>query len=165
MGWWTGTGIIIVGTSPSKFSKACGRRSSARIDGRRQVCITIFSLVRNFDFLTCAMAVGYSQALQPGLVKGRWSKEEDNIITASVSSGNDKWSEIAKRLPGRIGEQIKERWINVLDPDVKKGIWTEAEMKILRDSQMELGNKWSKIAKWGINPSECGIHPMDNQYN
>jgi hypothetical protein len=111
------------------------------------------------------MAVDYSQALQPGLVKGRWSKEEDNIITASVSSGNDKWSEIAKRLPGRIGEQIKERWINVLDPDVKKGIWTEAEMKILRDSQMELGNKWSKIAKWGINPLECGIHPMDNQYN
>jgi hypothetical protein len=69
----------------------------------------------------CAMAVDNSQALQPGLVKGQWSKEEDNIITASVSSGNNKWSEIAKRLPGRIGEQIKERWINVLGPDVKKG--------------------------------------------
>ena len=70
-----------------------------------------------------------------------------DIITASVSSGNGKWSEIAKRLPGRIGEQIKERWINVLDPNIKKGIWTEAEMKILQDSQRELGNKWSKIAK------------------
>ncbi len=35
----------------------------------------------------------------------------------------------------------------MLDPDVKKGIWTEAEMKILRDSQRELGNKWSEIAK------------------
>jgi len=107
---------------------------------------TTFGRVRG-DFLKYAMAVDNSQALQPGLVKGRWSKEEDDIITASVSSGNDKWSEIAKRLPGRIGEQIKERWINVLDPDVKKGIWTEAEMKILRDSQRELGNKWSEIAK------------------
>ena len=93
------------------------------------------------------MRVPIIQALQPGLVKGRWTKEEDDIITQSVSSGNDKWSEIAKRLPGRIGEQIKERWINVLDPDVKKGIWTEAEMRILRDSQRELGNKWSEIAK------------------
>jgi len=37
--------------------------------------------------------------------------------------------------------------MNVLDPDVKKGVWTEAEMKILRDSQKELGNKWSDIAK------------------
>ncbi|KAL3815816.1 hypothetical protein ACHAXA_010750 [Cyclostephanos tholiformis] len=98
------------------------------------------------DF-TRTMDVPTMQALQPGLVKGRWTKEEDDIITASVSSGNDKWSEIAKRLPGRIGEQIKERWINVLDPDVKKGIWTDAEMKILRDSQKELGNKWSEIAK------------------
>jgi hypothetical protein len=93
------------------------------------------------------MRVPIIKALQPGLVKGRWTKEEDGIITQSVSSGNDKWSEIAKRLPGRIGEQIKERWINVLDPDVKKGIWTEAEMRILRDSQRELGNKWSEIAK------------------
>jgi hypothetical protein len=88
------------------------------------------------------------QALQPGLVKGRWTKEEDDIITASVTCGDTaKWNEIAKRLPGRIGEQVKERWINVLDPDMKKGLWTQAEMKILRDSQKELGNKWSEIAK------------------
>lgn len=88
------------------------------------------------------------QALQPGLVKGRWTKEEDDIITASVTCGDTaKWTEIAKRLPGRIGEQVKERWINVLDPDMKKGLWTQAEMKILRDSQKELGNKWSEIAK------------------
>ena len=58
-----------------------------------------------------------------------------------------KWSDIAKHLPGRIGEQVKERWINTLDPEVKRGVWTEAEMKILRDSQKELGNKWSEIAK------------------
>lgn len=35
----------------------------------------------------------------------------------------------------------------MLDPDIKKGLWTQAEMKILRDSQKELGNKWSEIAK------------------
>ncbi|KAL7537386.1 hypothetical protein ACHAXR_012221 [Thalassiosira sp. AJA248-18] len=89
----------------------------------------------------------WKKALQPGLVKGRWTKEEDNIITESVAAGNMKWSDIAGRLPGRIGEQVKERWVNMLDPEVKKGVWTEAEMKILRDSQKELGNKWSEIAK------------------
>jgi len=89
----------------------------------------------------------WKKALQPGLVKGRWSQEEDDIITNAVDSGNTKWSDIAKHLPGRIGEQIKERWVNVLDPDVKKGVWTEAEMKILRDAQRELGNKWSDIAR------------------
>ncbi|KAL7436191.1 hypothetical protein ACHAXH_007167 [Discostella pseudostelligera] len=89
----------------------------------------------------------WKKALQPGLVKGRWTQEEDDIIIECVKAGNEKWSDIARRLPGRIGEQIKEHWMNVLDPDVKKGVWTEAEMKILRDSQKELGNKWSDIAK------------------
>jgi hypothetical protein len=92
----------------------------------------------------------WKKALQPGLVKGRWTKEEDDIILEHVqnsTSGNVKWSEIAKLLPGRIGEQVKERWVNSLDPDVKKGVWSQTEMKILIDAQKELGNRWSEIAK------------------
>jgi hypothetical protein len=63
------------------------------------------------------------------------------------SNGNAKWSEIAKQLPGRIGEQVKERWVNSLDPDVKKGVWSQTEMTILINAQKELGNRWSEIAK------------------
>ena len=33
--------------------------------------------------------------------------------------GNKKWSEL--RLPGRVGEQVKARWENILDPSIKKG--------------------------------------------
>jgi len=83
--------------------------------------------------------------LQPGLVKGKWSKEEDDRILAFGATGSDKWSDL--HLPGRLTEHIKDRWINVLDPTLKKGVWSEAEMKILRDSQKELGNKWCEIAK------------------
>lgn len=83
----------------------------------------------------------WKKALQPGLVKGRWTKEEDDIIAQSVATGNKKWSDIAKGLPGRIGEQVKERWVNNLDPDVKKGVWSAAEMLILTAGQAEVGNK------------------------
>ena len=55
--------------------------------------------------------------------------------------GNKKWSEL--RLPGRVGEQVKARWENILDPSIKKGAWTEDEMAILRSAQKELGNKVS----------------------
>ena len=92
-----------------------------------------------------SLALSLFQTLQPGLVKGKWSKEEDDRILAFGATGSDKWSDL--HLPGRLTEHIKDRWINVLDSTLKKGVWSEAEMKILRDSQKELGNKWCEIAK------------------
>ena len=39
--------------------------------------------------------------------------------------GNKKWSEL--RLPGRVGEQVKARWENILDPNIKKGRKAETD--------------------------------------
>ena len=67
----------------------------------------------------------WKKALQPGLVKGHWTKEEDDRIVAFAANGevDDKgeknWA--ALRLPGRVGEQVKARWENILDPTIKKG--------------------------------------------
>ena len=80
-------------------------------------------------------------------IQGSWTREEDNIVKQCVEAGNLNWSDIARRLPGRVGEQVKDRWVSHLDPNVKKGAWTEAEMKLLRDAQSELGNQWAEIAK------------------
>ncbi len=48
--------------------------------------------------------------LRPGLVKGPWTPEEDEIITNCILNGTTKWSEIALKIPGRIGKQCRERW-------------------------------------------------------
>ena len=50
------------------------------------------------------------QVLRPGLVKGPWTKEEDDIICTCMATGVTKWSEIAVQIPGRIGKQCRERW-------------------------------------------------------
>ncbi len=50
------------------------------------------------------------QVLRPGLVKGPWVKEEDDKIVECIANGITKWSEIASRIPGRIGKQCRERW-------------------------------------------------------
>jgi len=92
----------------------------------------------------------WNKVLRPGLHKGSWSEEEDEIVRSMVlASGikKVKWSNIAECLPGRIGKQCRERWFNHLDPNIKTGEWTIEEDKILYQAQTHFGNRWCEISK------------------
>ena len=92
----------------------------------------------------------WNKVLKPGLLKGPWTAEEDEVVTKMVLEhgvGNIKWSVIAGELPGRIGKQCRERWFNHLDPSIKRGEWTMQEDKILFEAQRVCGNRWCEIAK------------------
>lgn len=70
----------------------------------------------------------WQKVLNPSLVKGPWTKEEDEIVIKLVkNNGAKNWSKIAESLPGRIGKQCRERWHNHLNPDIRKDRWTEEE--------------------------------------
>jgi hypothetical protein len=80
-------------------------------------------------------------------VKGSWSVEEDQAIAEWVSEhGATGWSTLAGSLPGRLGKQCRERWVNSLDPELLHASWTDFEDEILIQNQKVLGNKWAKIA-------------------
>ncbi|PNY05977.1 MYB domain protein 3r-5 [Trifolium pratense] len=90
----------------------------------------------------------WQKVLNPELVKGPWTQEEDDKIVELVSKyGPTKWSLIAKSLPGRIGKQCRERWHNHLNPDIKKDAWTLEEELALMNAHRIHGNKWAEIAK------------------
>jgi hypothetical protein len=89
----------------------------------------------------------WQKVLRPGLIKGPWTPAEDATIRACIEQGVTRWSEIAKRVNGRIGKQCRERWHNHLDPGITRGEWTEHEDQQLILGQRTLGNKWSRIAK------------------
>ncbi|XP_077191498.1 myb-related protein B isoform X2 [Paroedura picta] len=88
------------------------------------------------------------RVLNPVLVKGPWTKQEDQKVIELVKKyGTKQWTLIAKHLKGRLGKQCRERWHNHLNPEVKKSSWTEEEDRIICEAHKVLGNRWAEIAK------------------
>ncbi|XP_034826626.1 myb protein isoform X2 [Maniola hyperantus] len=90
----------------------------------------------------------WTKVVNPDLVKGPWTKEEDEKVTELVTKyGPKKWTLIARHLKGRIGKQCRERWHNHLNPSIKKTAWTDQEDRIIYQAHKQLGNQWARIAK------------------
>ena len=90
----------------------------------------------------------WQKVLNPKLVKGPWTPEEDQIVIDMVRKyGPKNWSRVASALSGRIGKQCRERWHNHLNPDIKRAKWTEEEDRIILSEHERVGNKWAEIAK------------------
>ncbi|XP_043699248.1 transcription factor MYB20-like [Telopea speciosissima] len=83
-----------------------------------------------------------------GLKKGPWTIEEDKkLINFILTNGQCCWRAVPK-LAGllRCGKSCRLRWTNYLRPDLKRGLLSESEEKIVIDLHASLGNRWSKIA-------------------
>lgn len=90
----------------------------------------------------------WDKVVNPLLIKGPWTKEEDDKVVALVAQyGPKKWTLIARHLKGRIGKQCRERWHNHLNPDINKSAWTDEEEGLIIQAHTEWGNQWAKIAK------------------
>ncbi|KAG6579037.1 Protein ODORANT1, partial [Cucurbita argyrosperma subsp. argyrosperma] len=83
-----------------------------------------------------------------GLKKGPWTAEEDQkLISFILNNGQCCWRAVPK-LAGllRCGKSCRLRWTNYLRPDLKRGLLSEYEEKMVIDLHSQLGNRWSKIA-------------------
>ena len=90
----------------------------------------------------------WEKVVNPLLIKGPWTKEEDDKVVELVSCyGPKKWTLIARHLKGRIGKQCRERWHNHLNPAINKTPWTDEEERLIIQAHSEWGNQWAKIAK------------------
>ncbi len=61
--------------------------------------------------------------------------------------GAKNWSVIASGIKGRSGKSCRLRWCNQLNPDVKRGPFSQWEDAVIVAAHKEAGNKWAVIAK------------------
>ncbi|XP_019192006.1 PREDICTED: protein ODORANT1-like [Ipomoea nil] len=83
-----------------------------------------------------------------GVKKGPWTAEEDRkLISFILTNGHCCWRAVPK-LAGlrRCGKSCRLRWTNYLRPDLKRGLLTQEEEKLVIDLHARLGNRWAKIA-------------------
>jgi len=108
------------------------------------------SIVKYFPNKTAPQLAGrWEKVLNPDLVKGSWTREEDETILDFVKIHGDKdWAKLAIMLKGRTGKQCRERFKNHLDPNLIKGSWNDDDDKMLIELHSQHGNSWTKIASF-----------------
>ena len=97
------------------------------------------------------------------LSKIPWTPAEDQLLVKLVQEKNAQkpWKDVAMELYSksglgiyRQGRQCRERWVNHLDPSINRGYWTTEEDINLLKSYLEIGRKWSELAKKMKNRTE-----------
>lgn len=77
-----------------------------------------------------------------------WTTEEDYILKKWVTiHGEINWVTCSSYLPGRNSKQCRERWMNVVNPTIKKKNWTQAEEYMIFKMVMANGPKWNIVYK------------------
>ncbi|KAG1330609.1 transcription factor MYB8 [Cocos nucifera] len=81
--------------------------------------------------------------------KGAWSKQEDEKLIDYIRiHGEGSWRSLPKAAGGllRCGKSCRLRWINYLQPNIKRGNFAEDEEDLIIKLHALLGNRWSLIA-------------------
>ncbi|XP_073670134.1 snRNA-activating protein complex subunit 4-like isoform X2 [Paramisgurnus dabryanus] len=90
----------------------------------------------------------WTSSLDPSIKKGPWSKEEDQLLRNAVAKyGTKEWGKIRTEVPGRTDGACRDRYLDCLQENVKKGAWSIEEVELLKQKVEKYGaGKWTKIA-------------------
>jgi len=114
-----------------------------------EVWTRVSAEVPNRNNVQCSQR--WNKSLRPGLVRGKWSPEEDaKLMSALTTLGHGAevdWNQVALKVEGRNPKQCKERFRLKLDPELKREEWTAEEDALLLASFDKHNGRWAAIAK------------------
>jgi hypothetical protein len=90
----------------------------------------------------------YRNQFFPNIKKGRWTAEEDEALkTAIFELGLNKWNKISEYVKTRNDAQCRERWVNILNPIIRRTPWDSEERRLLHSLVDKYGTKnWALIS-------------------
>lgn len=107
--------------------------------------------------------------LKPGVRKGQWTDQEDAIVMEAVQTSSEqpftRWSDLAQRLPGRVGKQIRDRWVNHLNPNINHLPFSREDDLLLWEGHKKLGKRWVEISMKFFNSSRSENHIKNRWYS
>ncbi|KAK2359455.1 hypothetical protein P8452_63667 [Trifolium repens] len=82
------------------------------------------------------------------LRKGAWTKLEDDLLKDCIQRyGVGKWHLVPQRAGlKRCRKSCRLRWLNYLNPNIKRGEFSQDEVDLMIKLHKLLGNRWSLIA-------------------
>ena len=110
------------------------------------------------------------RTLKPaGTRKGQWSEEEDafvlKVIAVSPKQPFVQWTDLAALLPGKSGKQIRDRWINYLNPSINHLPFSREDDLKLWHGHAELGKRWAEIGEKIFNSTRSENHIKNRWYS
>ncbi|KAJ1677728.1 hypothetical protein EV182_005560, partial [Spiromyces aspiralis] len=104
----------------------------------------------------------WCKSINPAIRSGRWDRNEDAALLAAVRLyGVGQWNKIAQHVPGRTDVKCRERYMNVLAPEINNSRWTKEEDQRLVEIVSRVGiGKWSYVADLlgGRTDNQCWRH-------
>jgi len=107
--------------------------------------------------------------LKPGVRKGQWQDHEDAIVVEAVTTSSEqpftRWSDLANRLPGRVGKQIRDRWVNHLNPNINHMPFSREDDLLLWEGHKKLGKRWVEISTKFFHQTRSENHIKNRWYS
>jgi hypothetical protein len=90
--------------------------------------------------------------------RSRFTVREDRLLLYLVNIlCMRNWGKIAELMGTRNARQCRERWTNYVNPELRRGEWTEAEDRLLEEKRAEFGSKWNIISGFFDRRSDVSV--------
>ena len=101
----------------------------------------------------------WTYVLNSDIKNGPWDADEDRMLRVGFARFDKQWAKIAETIPGRTNIQCRNRWKDVLDPNISNHAWSTEDDARLELGFVKFGSRWSKIAD--TIPGRTGLQCRD----